>query len=116
MRAALYHHSDGWMRAMRGIRLLLALVRADVYGSGAFGPQVARGARRLAAYGRVVLWTVGVGGLGLALGFLGSLWLAPEARQGALMGIFVTGALGLLAGLVWGLWRERGRPSRRDPV
>ena len=101
---------------MRGIRLLIALVRADAYGSGAFGPEVARAARLLAASGRVTLWAVGGAGLGLALGFVGFLWLAPEAHDGPLEGISITGLLGLLIGLAWGLWRERRRPAPRDAV
>jgi hypothetical protein len=99
---------------MRGIRLLIALVRADVYGSGAFGPDVARAARLLTASGRVTLWAVGGTGLGLAAGFVGFRWLAPEAQNGPLVGIFITGLLGLLGGLAWGLWRERRRPAARD--
>jgi len=99
---------------MRGIQLLVALVRADAYGSGAFGPHVARAARRLAASGRVALWAVGVGGLGLALGFIGWRWLAPGANARPLLGTPLAGLLGFLVGLAWGLWRERGRPSARD--
>jgi hypothetical protein len=99
---------------MRGIRLLIALVRADAYGSGAFGPQVARAARLLAVYARVTLWTIGGCGLGVALGISGCLWLAPEEPQGRLVGISLTGLLGSLGGLAWGLWRERGRSSQRD--
>jgi hypothetical protein len=99
---------------MRGIRLLISLVRADAYGSGAFGPDVARAARLLAASGRVTLWAVGGGGLGLAMGLVGFLWLAPEAHNGPLVGICIAGFLGLLGGLAWGLWRERRRPAARD--
>jgi len=99
---------------MRGIRLLIALVRADVYGSGAFGPDVARAARLLAASGRVTLWAVGGAGLGLAAGLVGFRWLAPEAHNGPLVEFFITSLLGLLGGLAWGLWRERRRPAARD--
>jgi hypothetical protein len=99
--------------AMRGIQLLLALLRADVYGSGAFGPDVARAARRLAASGRVALRAGGMGVIGFALGFFGPRWLGPGTNQGPLPGI-VLGLLGLLGGLAWGLWRERGRRSSRD--
>jgi len=95
---------------MRGIRLLIALVRADAYGSGAFGPHVARAARRLAASGRVALWAVGVGSVGLALGFFGPQWLAPEAKESPLPEMLIAGLVGFLGGLAWGLWRERGRP------
>ena len=101
---------------MRGFRLLAALLRADVYGSGAFGPHVARAAGRLAASGRVALWAFGMGGLGSVLGFFGSRWLAPEANESPLRGILVAGLLGLLGGLAWGLGRERGRPSSEDPA
>lgn len=99
---------------MRGIRLLVALVRADAYGSGAFGPHVARAARHLAAAARVALWAVGIGGLGLALGFFGPRWLGPGANESPLLEMFLAGLLGFLCGLAWGLWRERGRASSRD--
>jgi hypothetical protein len=102
---------------MRGIRLLIALLRADAYGSGAFGPDVARAARaaRLAtASGRVTLWAVGGGGLGLAMGFVGFRGSLPRGIMAPLVGIFITGLLGLLGGLAWGLWRERRRPVARD--
>lgn len=98
---------------MRGIQLLLALLRADVYGSGAFGPHVARAARLLAASGRVALWAVGMGSLGATLGVFGPRWLGPGTNEGPLSGI-VPGLLGAAGGLAWGLWRERGRRSPRD--
>jgi hypothetical protein len=101
---------------MRGIRLLIALVRADAYGSGAFGPDVARAARLLAASGRVTLWAVGGVGLGLAAWFVGFFWLAPAAHHDAFEGIVITGLLGLLGGLAWGLWRERRRHSRASAI
>jgi len=101
---------------MRGLRLLVALLRADAYGSGAFGPEVARAARLLAASGRVALWALGVGGLGLALGFFGPRWLGSGASEGPRPGRLTAGLLGFLGGLAWGLWRERGRPSSRDAV
>ena len=99
---------------MRGIRILLALLQADVYGSGAFGPEVARAARLLAASGRVALWAVGMGGLGAVLGSFGPRWLAPGTTPGPLAGI-VSGVLGVLGGLAWGLRRERRRQHFRGP-
>lgn len=101
---------------MRGIRLLVALLRADVYGSGAFGPHVARAARRLATFGRVALRAIGMGGLAVALGAFGSRWLDPAVPEGRLLAIAVTGALGMLGGLAWGLWRERRRSPERDEI
>ena len=52
------------------------------------------------------LLLLAVGGLGFALGFFGPMLLAPDANQGPLLGIFITGPLGFLAGLVWGIGRE----------
>jgi hypothetical protein len=98
---------------MRGIQLLLALLRADVYGSGAFGPHVARAAHLLAASGRVTVRAVGLGSLGAALGVFGPRWLGPGTNEGPPSGI-LPGLLGAVAGLAWGLWRERGRRSLQD--
>ena len=98
---------------MRGIQLLFALLRADVYGSGAFGPEVARASRLLAASGRVGLWAVGMGSLGAVVGCFGTRWLAHGTTQGQSAGV-VSGLVGALGGLAWGLWRERGRRSLRD--
>ena len=100
---------------MRGIRLLLALLRADVYGSGAFGPEVARAAGLLAACGRVALWAVGAGTFGALVGSFGLRWLAPGTMQGLGPGIGA-GLLGASGGLACGLWHERRRRSSRDPA
>ena len=43
-----------------------------------------------------------LGAIGFAGGFFGPLIVAPEANQGPLLGIFITGPLGFLAGLVGG--------------
>lgn len=43
--------------------------------------------------------------LGVALGFIGPIIFAPGANQGPLLGIFITGPPGFMAGLIWGLWR-----------
>ena len=51
------------------------------------------------------------GAIGFVAGFLGPLIFMPEANQGPLLGIFVTGPAGVLlgavAGLVYGLARSR---------
>jgi hypothetical protein len=52
-----------------------------------------------------------VGFIGFAGGFFGPLILTPEANQGPLLGIFITGPLGAAAGAIIGAlvsWR-RGR-------
>ena len=50
-------------------------------------------------------WALLVGGVGFALGFFGSIVFMPDANQGPLLGIFITGPLGFLAGLGVGLVR-----------
>lgn len=53
-----------------------------------------------------------LGGLGFLGGFFGPMLLAPEANQGPLLGIFITGplgaVLGFLGGAIVGRWRHRG--------
>jgi hypothetical protein len=43
-----------------------------------------------------------VGGIGFCGGFFGPLIFAPQANQGPLLGIFITGPLGFLAGGIGG--------------
>jgi hypothetical protein len=52
-----------------------------------------------------------VGGLGFLLGFIGPILLTPESNQGPLLGIFVTGPIGMVLGAAGGmLWATlRGR-------
>jgi hypothetical protein len=56
------------------------------------------------------------GGAGFALGFFGPMVFAPGANQGPMLGIFITGPLGLPVGALIGafLWqrRRRGRATR----
>ena len=56
-----------------------------------------------------------VGGLGLAVGFLVPALLDPGANQGPLLGIFITGPLGVVAGAVGGylLWVKNKKGGRR---
>ncbi len=54
-----------------------------------------------------------LGGIGFAAGFFGPMLLAPGANQGPMLGIFITGPVGFIAGLAWGAvgeWR-RGRAA-----
>jgi hypothetical protein len=59
---------------------------------------------------RVVKRGIGVGAVTFAAGFFGPIVVTPDANQGPLLGIFITGPLGFFAGLVWGAWRELRRP------
>jgi hypothetical protein len=50
-----------------------------------------------------------LGFIGFAAGFFGPIILAPEANQGPLIGIFLTGPLGVVAGAIIGAvvgWRR----------
>jgi hypothetical protein len=58
---------------------------------------------------RVVLPGLVLGAVGLVAGFFGPVLFAPKANQGPMLGLFITGPLGLLAGLLWGVWREGTR-------
>jgi hypothetical protein len=48
-----------------------------------------------------------VGAAGFSAGFFGPMILSPEANQGPLLGIFITGPLGFLAGGIGGAIRGR---------
>jgi hypothetical protein len=90
-----------------GTALLLLLVLAVLLNFGVFGARwrgmVAR------AMGPALLF----GAIGFALGFFGPMILDPGANQGPLLGIFITGPLGFLGGLIYGVAREW---LNRDPT
>lgn len=65
-----------------------------------------------------VLCGIVLGGIGFVIGFIGPLILAPDANQGPLLGIFVTGPAGFVLGVVIG-WiyvclRSRRRGETAD--
>jgi hypothetical protein len=49
------------------------------------------------------VWALALGAVGFACGFFGPIALNPEANQGPLLGIFITGPGGVVAGLVAGV-------------
>ena len=60
----------------------------------------------------MTLGALQLGAAGFALGFFGPLLLMPEANQGPLLGLFISGPLGVLCGLLAGAlrwWRQRPR-------
>ncbi len=62
---------------------------------------------------RIFTWAMMVGGICFAVGFFGPIVWAPDANQGPLLGIFITGPLGFLLGIAIGVVREimgAGRP------
>ena len=60
-----------------------------------------------------------VGAFGFVVGFLGPIIFAPEANQGPLLGIFITGPLGVILGIAIGVVfyvaRQRN-PGFNDPL
>jgi hypothetical protein len=52
---------------------------------------------------RVGFWTLALGVTGFATGFFGPIALNPDANQGPLLGIFITGPSGAILGLVLGV-------------
>lgn len=59
-------------------------------------------------------WSAVLGAIGFSGGFFGPMIFTPDANQGPLLGLFITGPLGCVlgaaGGLVFSLWR-RLRPS-----
>jgi hypothetical protein len=55
---------------------------------------------------RVVVWSLAIGGVCFAAGFFGPMIFAPGANQGPLLGILITGPLGVVLGLATGVVRE----------
>ena len=51
----------------------------------------------------VSYWALVIGAIGFVCGFFGPMIFAPGANQGPLLGIFITGPLGALAGALGGL-------------
>jgi hypothetical protein len=50
----------------------------------------------------ILIWAFGFAAIGFVGGFFGPLILTPEANQGPLLGIFITGPLGFLTGAAIG--------------
>jgi hypothetical protein len=61
---------------------------------------------------RVLMHAVVVGAIAFAAGFFGPIIFTPEANQGPLLGIFITGPLGFVFGMGLGVWRESRRLAR----
>jgi hypothetical protein len=54
-----------------------------------------------------------IGGISFTAGFLGPMLLAPSANQGPLLGIFITGPLGLVVGAIGGFiyWFRKNKTA-----
>ena len=90
------------------IRLLLSAVAAVIVGRGVWQRTsgVSDGLASAVATGGLAL-----GGIGFCAGFFGPMILAPQANQGPMLGIFITGPLGFLVGAVGGGLRWWSRPQ-----
>ena len=95
------------------VAFLIAVVSAVVVArsvwrrTGASAPSASPGLARSVFMGAGI-----VGAIGFAIGFFGPIIVSPGANQGPLLGIFVTGPLGLVVGAVAGAiyWRlHRGQ-------
>ena len=87
------------------VTLLLAALAAFCWWFALTSGSVASRSAMLASW-KGGLW---VGGLGLALGFVGPLLLGPDASLGPLLGILVTGPLGFVIGVLGTLVIRAGR-------
>jgi hypothetical protein len=60
--------------------------------------------------GTTMAWAAIVGAVAFCGGFFGPMLLAPQANQEPLLGLFITGPLGFVAGAIGGLihslWRR----------
>ena len=60
----------------------------------------------------VLYGAITLGAIGFAAGFFGPLIVMPEANQGPLLGIFITGPAGFVLGAVGGfVYWAKGRPT-----
>ncbi len=60
-----------------------------------------------------------IGGISFAVGFFGPMILVPGANQGPLLGILITGPIGLVVGAIAGFiyWlREKSTYDKNDPI
>jgi hypothetical protein len=84
--------------------LLLILLAVVLLNYGTFGERW-KGIVRRAVRPALI-----VGGIGFAAGFFGPMILKPEANQGPMLGIFITGPIGFLVGLIYGIFKGWSHP------
>ena len=66
----------------------------------------------LGLFRTTVAWAGIVGAIGFCGGFFGPMVLAPQANQGPLLGLFITGPLGFVGGAMGGLIHGLRRRTR----
>jgi len=97
-----------WIRIL-GSLLCALLVARYIWGHSTSTPR--------GLFSSVVRGALVTGVLGFAAGFFGPIIFAPSANQGPLLGIFITGPLGVLLGAVGGgiYWLTRGNRAAKPP-
>ena len=94
------------------VTLIYAVPIASVVVAARYGPVRSRWWRHENPLGFALF----VGAFAFLAGFMGPMIFAPGANQGPLLGIFYTGPIGTLVGLVWGFLRAvRRRDEMREP-
>lgn len=103
----------GLMGLMRGFDLVAAMLVAFAATLAWLGWWfVIRGWRTVEARLKwALLGGIVVGGVGFIIGFFGPLLWAPDSNQGPLLGIFITGPIGVIIGAVAGA--VLGKPRKR---
>ena len=95
---ALLHLPDGLIWPLAQV---LSLVAAGLAGRAVWTRE--GGTEGLA--GAMLTGALVVGGIAFCLGFFGPMLLTPDANQGPMLGLFITGPLGLLLGAIGGAVR-----------
>jgi len=95
-----------WPAAMLllALRVGVAMIVARFIWRRLDGPRVEPG-----MWPSIIAGALLVGAVGFAVGFFGPILFTPEANQGPLLGIFITGPLGLICGGIAGAMRYRSR-------
>jgi len=82
-------------------RMIVSLLSAVL--SGWFILSVTKSPSKNGLLASIICWSFIFGGAGFFIGFLGPIIFTPEANQGPLLGIIITGPVGFLLGAVGGL-------------
>lgn len=92
--------SHGWIGSVVALAVGVHAARKVWHGTG----EDTMSASVMAGLGALIL-----GGLGFVAGFFGPMILAPEANQGPMLGIFITGPAGAVIGAIAGAWYAKRR-------
>ena len=94
------------------VTMIYAVPIASVVVATRYGPMRSRWWRHENPFGFALF----VGSIAFLAGFMGPMVFAPGANQGPLLGIFYTGPIGTLVGLIWGFLRAARRRDETKEV